>query len=139
MLLSGIGNPGVYVTDEDGTVIAKFFHDSYRKRDSAERYIDAALGRPALEDSAPQASGRDHAIKLTLPNVAELNVWHGKAEIRDIELHRDHGQPAGNYDGTPALRRLLARKVKQHPQGVPILIGKNLWLQLMALKRRLIG
>jgi hypothetical protein len=259
-LLYGIPYPGVYVTDEDGVVVAKFFHDSYKKRDSAELYLDAALGKLTLDVDAPQASSDDEDIKLTvavhggkgtirqgvirnlvvrfelpeglhiygepvpegmiatdvqidgpdgfrvmeaelpateklsLPEIAELNVWHGTVDlvypfyatgelvsecrpldvpsvdidikvryqactnrecllpktenftltldldvidIPDIELHRGHGQRQGNYDGTPAVRRLLARKAKQNPQGVPAFIGKSLWLQLKALGRRL--
>ncbi len=261
-LLYGIPYPGVYVTDEDGTVTAKFFHDSYKKRDSAELYIDAALGRLTLDDRTPQASGGDGEIKLTvavhggkgtirqgvirhlvvrfelpdglhiygppvpegmiattvqieapegfrlmppefpptekltLPDIAELNVWHGTVDlvypfyatgelasecrpldvpsvdikvnvryqactnsecllpkteslsltlaldvidIPAIDLHRGHGQREGNYDGTPALKRLLARKLKANPQSAPLFAGKNLWLQLKAFGRRLFG
>ncbi len=258
-LLYGIPYPGVYVTDEDGVVVAKFFHDSYKKRDSADLYIDAALGVLTLDESAPQTSGGDEDIKLTvavhggkgtirqgvirhllvrfelpeglhipgppvpegmiaaqvqiegpdgfvvmppvlpptekltLPDIAELNVWHGTVDliypfyatgelvsecrpldipsvdvevsvryqactesecllpksetfslklnldvidIPDIDLHRGHGQRAGNYDGTAALKRLLARKVKQNPTGVPIFVTKTLWLETKALFRR---
>lgn len=261
-LLYGIPYPGVYVTDEEGVVVAKFFHDSYKKRDSAELYIDAALGRLSLDDDAPQASGGDDDVKVTvavhggrgtirqgvirhlvvrfelpdglhiygppvpegmiatdvqiegpegfrvmppelpetekliLPDIAELNVWHGTVDlvypfyatgelasecrpldvpsveinvlvryqactdsecllpktesfsltleldvidIPDIDIHRGHGQRQGNYDGTPALKRLLARKIKENPQGAPLFVGKNLWLQLKALRRRLFG
>ena len=35
-LLYGIPYPGVYVTDEGGVLVAKFFHDSYKKRESPE-------------------------------------------------------------------------------------------------------
>ena len=261
-MLYGIPYPGVYVTDERGRVVAKFFHDSYKKRDSAELYIDAALGRLTLDDSAPQATGGDEEIKLTvavhggkgtirqgvirhlvvrfelpeglhiygppvpegmiatevqiegpegfrvmppelpptekltLPDIAELNVWHGTVDlvypfyatgelasecrpldmpsvdidvrvryqactdtecllpktetfrlsldldvidIPDIEIHRGHGQRAGNYDGTAALKRLVARKIKQNPQSAPVFVGKSLWLQLKALGRKLFG
>ena len=58
-------------------------------------------------------------------------------DIPDIEFHRGHGQRAGNYDGTPALRRLLARKARQNPGGVPLFLVKNLWLQLTARIRKL--
>ena len=47
--LYGIPYPGVFVCDEDGTVISKFFHDSYKKRESAEMLIDAALGRITID------------------------------------------------------------------------------------------
>jgi peroxiredoxin len=45
----GVPFPGTYVTDEKGVVIEKFFHDSYKKRDSAETLIDAALGKVLAE------------------------------------------------------------------------------------------
>ena len=61
-LLSGIPYPGVYVTDEAGTVVAKFFHDSYKKRDSPELYIDAAIGRLNLDENAPQVTGSNHSV-----------------------------------------------------------------------------
>ncbi|MEM6706516.1 MAG: redoxin domain-containing protein [Acidobacteriota bacterium] len=261
-LLYGIPYPGVYVIDEQGFVTAKFFHDSYKKRDSAELYLDAALGRLTVDDSAPQASGGDEQIRLTvavhggkgtirqgvirqlvvrfelpeglhiygppvpegmvatdvtvdgpeglrtmapvfpptepldLPGAATLNVWHGTVDliypfyatgelvsecrpldtpsveieatvryqactdsecllpktetftlsldldvidIPDIELHRGHGQRVGNYDGTPALKRLLARKLRENPQRAPVFVGKNVWLQLKALGRKLLG
>jgi hypothetical protein len=237
-MLYGIPYPGVYVTNEQGEVIAKFFHDSYKKRDSAELYIDAALGRLNLDENTPQASGGDEDIrltvavhggkgtirqgvirhlvvrfelpeglhiygppvpegmipteveiegpegfrvmppelppteKLTLPDIAELNVWHDTVDliypfyatgelasecrpldvpsvditvrvryqactdsecllpktesfsltlaldvidIPAIDIHRGHGQREGNYDGTPALRRLVARKIRENP------------------------
>ncbi len=63
--LYGIPFPGVYVCDENGVVIAKFFHDSYKKRDSAESLIAAALGKQVIEDSAPQASSDDEDIRIT--------------------------------------------------------------------------
>lgn len=65
-VIHGIPFPGVYVTDEDGRVTAKFFHDSYKKRDSADTLIDAALGHIELSHDAPAVSGGDDAIKLTV-------------------------------------------------------------------------
>lgn len=259
-LLYGIPYPGVYVTDEAGVVVAKFFHDSYKKRDSPELYIDAALGQLTLDECAPQATGGDADInltvavhggkgtvrqgvvrhlvvrfelpdglhiygppvpngmvattvtiegpegfrvmapelpateKLTLPGIADLNVWHGTVDliypfyatgelasecrpldvpsidvkvlvryqactdqecllprtetltlsldldvidIPAIDLHKGHGQREANYDGTPALKRLLARKIKQNPLGVPVFLAKTLRLQVGALLRKL--
>lgn len=63
--LYGIPFPGVYVTDEDGVVVAKFFHDTYKKRDSPEALIDAALGRIQIDEDAPQASGGEQDIRIT--------------------------------------------------------------------------
>jgi len=61
----GIPFPGVYVTDGDGCVVAKFFHDTYKIRDSAELLIDAALGRVTLADDAPKAQSQSGEIKVS--------------------------------------------------------------------------
>lgn len=63
--LYGIPYPGVYVTDEDGVVVAKFFHDTYKKRDSPESLIDAALGRLELSDDAPQVAAEAPEVRIT--------------------------------------------------------------------------
>ncbi|MCP3987032.1 MAG: redoxin domain-containing protein [bacterium] len=74
--LEGIPYPGVYVTDEEGVVIAKFFHDSYKERDSPEMLIDAALGRLLLSDDEPSASGGDEEVRISAV------VHGGKGTIR---------------------------------------------------------
>ena len=262
--LYGIPFPGIYVVDESGTVIAKFFHDSYKKRDSPETLIDVALGRIEIEEDAPQASNSeetsDEGIRITaavrggkgslrqgiirklvvrfelpqgmhiygepvpqgltatqvsvegppglctlpteLPPTeplhlkamgVDLEVWSGTVDIvvpfyaqgelasetrplntdsialtikvryqacndnecllpltetfhLDLPLdvidvpnlgpHRGHGQREGSYDSMPAMRRLLLRKLKQHPLGLPKFLWKNLKLELAARKRR---
>ena len=63
--LYGIPFPGVFVADEDGVVVAKFFHDSYKKRDGPELLIDAALGRIQLADDEPRADGGDDEVRVT--------------------------------------------------------------------------
>ena len=260
-MLYGIPYPRVYVTDEEGRVSAKFFHDSYKKRDSAERYLDAALGRTIISDNAPRAESTNEEIRITaalhggkgtlrqgvirelvvrfelpeglhiygapvpegmiatevtvkgpaglvvlpaklpptstleLPGFGTLNVWDGVVElsypiyatgelasecrplyvpsvdskttplsgrtavecllprtetlslrvaldvidIPDINIHRGHGQRAGAYDGTPAMRRLMARKLRANPLGLPVFLGKSMWLELKARLRRLRG
>jgi len=50
----GIPFPGIFLSDTQGLVIGKFFHDSYKKRDSAENLIDLAAGRITLDESAPR-------------------------------------------------------------------------------------
>lgn len=76
LLMNGIPFPGTYVTDEDGVVVAKFFHDSYKKRDSPELLIDAALGRIDLQDQPPQASTGDEEVGLT------ATIRGGKGSLR---------------------------------------------------------
>lgn len=55
----GIPYPGVFLADESGVVIGKFFQDNYKKRDSAELIIDGALGRIQLDEEAPSDSLHD--------------------------------------------------------------------------------
>nr|MCS5620087.1 protein-disulfide reductase DsbD family protein [Myxococcota bacterium] len=75
-LLYGIPYPGVYVTDEQGVVVAKFFNDSYKKRDSPELYLDAALGRIEIAEEAPRVSTEDPEVRITAA------VHGGKGTIR---------------------------------------------------------
>ena len=72
----GIPYPGVYVTDEEGVVVAKFFHDTYKKRDSAEMLIAAAEGKVEIPDDVPQARGGDNEVKLSVGLVG------GKGDFR---------------------------------------------------------
>ncbi len=63
--LYGIPYPGVYVTNEEGVVVSRFFHDSYKKRDSPELLIDAALGRLVINDEEPRVSAGDEEVRVT--------------------------------------------------------------------------
>jgi len=76
MFLEGIPYPGVYVTDEEGIVVAKFFHDTYKKRDSPEMLIDAALGRLVLSDDMPRVDGGDEEVRIS------AFIHGGKGTIR---------------------------------------------------------
>jgi len=75
-LIYGIPFPGVYVCDESGVVTAKFFHDTYKKRDSPEVLIDAALGKIVLDEEAPRADGGDKDIGIS------VSVRGGKGTVR---------------------------------------------------------
>jgi hypothetical protein len=46
-------------------VVAKFFHDTYKKRNSPETLIDAALGRIELAPDAPRVSSGDGEVRVT--------------------------------------------------------------------------
>ena len=75
-MLHGIPYPGSYVIDEQGIVVAKFFHDSYKKRDSPELLIDAALGRVALSPESPQSTAETPEVRVTAA------IRGGQASIR---------------------------------------------------------
>ena len=72
----GIPYPGVYVTDKEGRVAAKFFHGTYKKRDSAEHLIAAATGNVVLEPDAPSATGGDDDIVLN------VSLQGGRGDLR---------------------------------------------------------
>jgi hypothetical protein len=262
-LLEGIPYPGVYVTDERGVVVAKFFHDSYKKRDSPELLIDAALGRRVLSEDTPRAVGGDDELRITAavhggrgtirqgirrqivvrcemseslhvygqpvpegmvpftvsvagpPGLVvedpifpetetlriesmgmELPVWSGTLDVvvpfyavgelasetrpldRDsaeievrvryqacsdelclpprteklalrldldvidvpaLGMHMGHGQREGSFNGAPHVARLMLRKLRKYPLGLPRFILKNLRLELAAARRRRSG
>ena len=62
----GIPYPGVYVTNEEGVVVGKFFHDTYKIRDSAEMLIAAAEGTVEMPDGLLQANGGNDDVKLSI-------------------------------------------------------------------------
>ena len=74
--IEGIPYPGVYVPDEEGIVVAKFFHDTYKKRDSPEMLIDAALGRLVLSEDVPSVSGGDAEVRIS------ASIHGGKGTLR---------------------------------------------------------
>ena len=80
--LYGLPYPGVFVCDEDGVVVAKFFHDTYKKRDSPETLIDAALGRIELAEDAPRAVCEDPEVRITAA------VHGGQGTIRQGIIRR---------------------------------------------------
>lgn len=64
--LYGLPYPGVFVCDEDGVVVAKFFHDTYKKRESAHTLIDTALGQILLRSGEPSSSGGDEDVRVSV-------------------------------------------------------------------------
>jgi len=74
--LEGIPFPGAYVTDEAGVVTAKFFHDTYKKRDSPENLLDAAEGSIQLTGDEPSVRNKDPEIPVS------ISVRGGRGTIR---------------------------------------------------------
>ncbi|MFP6804740.1 MAG: redoxin domain-containing protein [Pseudomonadales bacterium] len=64
-MLYGIPFPGSYVMDENGIVVAKFFHQSYKMRTSPEILIDAALGQVTLYGDEPSVEVEQEEIAIT--------------------------------------------------------------------------
>ncbi len=64
--LEGIPFPGAYVTNEAGVVIAKFFHDTYKKRDSPENLLDAAAGTIQINGNEPNVRNSDPELPVSV-------------------------------------------------------------------------
>lgn len=118
-MLYGIPYPGVFVTDEQGVVVAKFFHDTYKKRDSPELLIDAALGRIELSADAPRAVGGEPSVRITAA------VHGGRGTIRQgIRRHlvvRFELDPGLHIYGEPVPEGLVATNVQvEGPPGLVV-------------------
>lgn len=61
----GVPFPGCFVTDEKGVVVEKFFHDTYKRRESAEILLDSALGKFLVPEESPDARGGDEEIRIS--------------------------------------------------------------------------
>lgn len=61
----GVPFPGTYIVDQDGIVIDKFFHDTYKKRDGPENMIDTARGEIDLDPNEPTAAFTDDGIRVS--------------------------------------------------------------------------
>lgn len=72
----GIPFPGTYVIDEQGVVIAKFFPRQIAMRESAETFIDAALGKVVLSDDEPSAEGQDEEVPVRV-------AFHGGGSFKN--------------------------------------------------------
>ena len=105
----GIPYPGVYVTDKEGRVAAKFFHGTYKKRDSAELLIAAATGNLVLEPDAPAATGGDDDIVLNVSlQGGRGNLRQGM--VREIVVRFELPEGLHIY-GEPVPEGMVATKV----------------------------
>jgi hypothetical protein len=64
--LYGIPYPGIFVIDAEGTVKARLFHDSYKKRDSAETIIDIVTGRIEVDETLPFATEESDDLTISV-------------------------------------------------------------------------
>ena len=97
-----------------------------RPLDQDEIEIDVNVRYQACTDTEcllPQSKN----LQLTLP----MDV----IDVPSLSMHTGHGQREGSFDSTPAMRRLVWRKFKQNPLGLPRLIFKSIKLELAARRR----
>ncbi len=117
--LYGIPFPGTYIVDEDGIVVEKFFNDTYKKRESAETLIDAALGRILLRVGEPVESAGDDDVCVTV-------TVHGgggaikQGAVRHVVARFELGDGMHIY-GEPVPERMVATTVEvSGPDGLVI-------------------
>jgi len=60
----GVPFPGTFVTDEEGVVVGRFVHDSYKIRASPEHLIDSIRGEISIGSSAPSAEAGDGDLRI---------------------------------------------------------------------------
>ncbi len=119
LFLYGIPFPGSYVVDEDGVVVAKFFHDTYKKRDSPEVLIDAALGRVELSEDTPRAAGGDPEVKITAAIQGGKGSFR-QGMIRHLVVRFDLGEGLHIY-GEPVPDGMMATSIEvQGPPGLVV-------------------
>ena len=115
----GVPFPGSYVVDEDGVVVEKFFHDSYKKRDSPENLIDAALGRIALQPYEPTRSAGNRDVRVS----ATLHGGGGvlkQGSMRRVVVRFELGQGLHIY-GEPVPEGMIPATVEvRGPEGIVV-------------------
>ena len=118
--LYGIPFPGVYVCDENGIVVSKFFHDSYKKRESPEALIDAALGKIVIDENAPRVSASESDIGITA-SVRGGNASLRQGIIRQLIVRFELPEGLHIY-GDPVPEGLTATKISvSGPEGLQVM------------------
>ena len=118
--LYGIPFPGVYVCDENGIVVSKFFHDSYKKRESPEALIDAALGKIVIDENAPSVSEHEDDVAITA-TVRGGNASLRQGIIRQLIVRFELPEDLHIY-GDPVPEGLTATKISvSGPEGLQVM------------------
>lgn len=81
----GIPNPGTYVLDSKGTVVAKYFEDDYKERDTASAILVRQFGLPA---AAAHSTTQTKQLSIsTSASSATVATGQHVALVMDIELN----------------------------------------------------
>ena len=57
----------------------------------------------------------DETCLLPQTRILTLRVELEEVDVPNLPIHTGHGQREGNYDSTPAMKRLVWRKVRKNP------------------------
>jgi hypothetical protein len=85
----GVPHPGTFILDAAGIVVDKYFHESYRERDTAGGLAARVLGRPAPLPAATVAKELGVQVRAWLdsPGYAFFQRVH-----LEVEIHTGPGQ-----------------------------------------------
>jgi hypothetical protein len=95
-------------------------------RDTAE--LEVQVRYQACDDAACFPP-RTETLRLEL----DLDV----IDVPAIGTHMGHGQREGNFNGAPHVARLILRKLRKYPMGMPRLVWKTIKLEIAAKRRSL--
>ena len=101
---------------------------------SEVRPLDAPSAR--LQVKVRYQACDDETCLLPKSETLLLDVPLDVIDVPALGTHMGHGQREAGYDGMPHLRRLLLRKLRKNPLGLPRFIAKNIRLELAAWRRR---
>jgi hypothetical protein len=77
---------------------------------------------------------------VCFPPKTERLALRLELDVVDVPMlgpHKGHGQREGKFSGAPHMARLILRKLRQYPLGMPRLLWKTLRLEIAAKRRRL--
>ena len=73
----GMAYPGTYITDREGRIVAKFFNRHIAMRESADTFIDSALGKLFVNEAEHQTTGGDEDISVEVLFYGGRSFKHG--------------------------------------------------------------
>ena len=73
----GMAYPGTYIIDEEGRIVAKFFNRHIAMRESADAFIDSALGKLFVNEAEHRARGGDEDVSVEALFYGGRSFKHG--------------------------------------------------------------
>jgi len=125
----GMPFPGVYVTDEEGVVVEKFFYRHYASRGSAGSIVSAALGKILMPKESPREALSTDQLKITAFLVDEslkleyrsqlyvrlelaegFHIYGGDLPERFVATTVSVGETKGLHVGTPSYPKTTPKR-----------------------------
>jgi hypothetical protein len=94
------------------------------------------LDLDAVEIAVTSATRRaDDAVCSHEDGAARAAARSRRVDVPALGTHMGHGQREGSYSATPHMARLIWRKLREYPLGLPRLLWKTIRLELAARRR----